>query len=154
MDTNRAQMQCIDQIVRDVAAAHRTAEATIIFCVYTGSTPPANCEPMPRKPAPDVGMLFDSTFPAILARMTARNAAVHDGAIMVGRTQPIEPYHVMGWSFRLFPQFAVSHSQANRCSAFNSCLSMSSVPTVDSVYLISGTGIFCFQGGEVAELPT
>jgi len=97
-------------------------------------------------------MPFDSTFPAVLARVTAQNAAVHDGAIIVGRTQTTEPYLVVGWSFRLFPQFVVPNGQANRGSAFNSCSSMSNVPTVDSVYLISGTEIFRFQGGSVAEL--
>ena len=47
---------------------------------------------------------------------------------MVGRRNRNEPYQIVGWSFRLFPHFTVAQGPPNRGSAFNSCLSMSSVP--------------------------
>jgi hypothetical protein len=94
-------------------------------------------------------MAFDETFPAILARATGENPAVHDGAIMVGRRHRNEPYQIAGWSFRLFPHFTVAQGQPNRGLAFNSCLSMSREPALDSIYLVSESGVFRFHRGEV-----
>jgi hypothetical protein len=144
-------MQSIDQIMRDVAARRATG-TTVIVCLYTAPSPPASCEPMPRRPAPAIAMAFDRTFPAVLARATGENPAVRDGAVMVGRTQRNEPYRVAGWSFRLFPQVTVADGRPNRGSAFNSCLSMSSEANVDAVFLVSEGGAFRFAKGEVAEL--
>ena len=133
-------------------AARREPGTTVIVCLYTAPNPPASCEPMPRRPAPAVGMPFDRTFPAVLARATGENPAVRDGAIIVGRTRRNEPYRIAGWSFRLFPQVTVADGRPNRGSAFNSCLSMSGEVTVDGVYLVSEGGAFRFVKGEVAEL--
>ena len=71
---------------------------------------------------------------------------------MVGRRNRNEPYQIVGWSFRLFPHFTVAQGPPNRGSAFNSCLSMSSVPALDSIYLVSESGVLRFQRGEVLEL--
>jgi hypothetical protein len=144
-------MQSIDQIVLALAA-QRSAKTTVIVCLYTGVVAPAQCEPMLRAPAPEIGMPFSQEFPALLKRATGKNHAVHDGAVMVGRARPTEPYLVAGWSYRLFPNTAVSGEHANRGSAFNSCLAMSFVSGVDGVYLVSESGIFRFQRGAVEEL--
>jgi hypothetical protein len=69
---------------------------------------------------------------------------------MVGRDHASEPYRIIGWSFRLFPE-AIPSTPANRGSAFNSAQAMSHVPTVDAVYLISKEGVSRFQQGDGRE---
>jgi hypothetical protein len=97
-------------------------------------------------------MPFDITFPDVFAAATRQNPAVHDGAVMVGRDHVSEPYRIIGWSFRLFPE-AIPSTPANRGSAFNSAQAMSHVPTVDAVYLISKEGVSRFQQGAGTDLP-
>jgi hypothetical protein len=137
-----------EQIIADIAA-QRLEDSTVILCLFTGSELPAGCEAMTRQPTPHTGSRFDQGFPGDLERALAENPAVEDGAIMVGRISSTEKYRIVGWSFRLFPPSALVKGPVNRGSAFNSCLAMSNVPTVDRVYLISGNGSFSFRHGEV-----
>lgn len=102
--------------------------------------------PMLRDPSPDEGSPFDEKFPQILADAILQNEAVHDGAIMLGRSSSGEVFKVTGWSHRLHPP-AVSISILNKGSAFNSCAAMSCVPGVEALCLISRTGVFLFQKG-------
>ena len=71
---------------------------------------------------------------------------------MVGRRYPTEAYRVVGWSYRLFPEPALCDTEPNRGSAFNSCLAMSVVPTIDRLYLMSRMNLLRFQGGKVVEI--
>lgn len=103
---------------------------------------------MPRQPAPPLGMIFDESFPAILAEARGVNPAVHDGAVMVGRPgSAAGRYTIAGWSYRLFPGECDVRAEDNRGSAFNSCVAMSTTEGVDALYLISGAGIVrCVRG--------
>jgi hypothetical protein len=143
-------MNTQEQIIADLAA-QRAGRSTVILCLFTGARLPAACEPMVRFPVPRTDILFDGRFPQELAQAIAQNPAVEDGAIMVGRVSAAVPYRVVGWSFRLFPPSTLVKAPANRGSAFNSCLAMSTVSTVDRVYLVSGSGVFAFYYGEVTE---
>lgn len=124
----------------------------IMLCFYSGSMPPFST-PMPRDPLPVKGVPFDEQFPDVLADVLLSNAAVHDGAIMLGRSNPSEGYKVAGWSHRLHPP-AVNTTVLNKGSAFNSCAAMSCVPGVDALYLISRDGIFAFCGGAACKINT
>ena len=129
--------------------AQRSATSTIIACLYTGVDLPPHCAPMARLPEPVTGMIFDNGFLFVLGRTLELNAAIHDGAIMIGRSVSMLPYYIVGWSYRLFPPQGACKAEPNRGSAFNSCLAMSSVETVDRVYLISRDGVFRFEKGIV-----
>jgi hypothetical protein len=107
---------------------------------------------MPRTPSPSVGQLFDEDFAAVLATAIRLNPAVHDGAIMIGRADCYSPYIISGWSFRLFAGSAISLIEANRGSAFNSCIAMSTVTGVDGLYLISKAGIERCSRGKALRL--
>jgi hypothetical protein len=144
-------MEGVGQVFQRMAA-NDVPGATLIVCLFTGPSLPSNCAPMPRQPKPEVGMPFDSTFPSIFARAYEENPAIHDGAVMVGRTGASEVYRIVGWSFRLFPEAAPVEPQANRGSAFNSAHAMSQVPTVDAVYLLSRTDIFLFRNGAAVQV--
>jgi hypothetical protein len=127
-------------------AADVSKQSTVILCFYTGGLP-GECAPMLRVPSPPVGVPFDESFAAILESATRLNPAVHDGAIMIGRAYPDSPYMISGWSFRLFAKGGTPLIEANRGSAFNSCVSMSMAAGVDALYLISKVGIErCFRG--------
>jgi hypothetical protein len=132
--------------------AERSATSTIIACLYTGVDLPPHCAPMPRLPEPVTGMIFDDGFPLVLVRRLELNAAIHDGAIMIGRSVSMLPYYIVGWSYRLFPPQGASEAEPNRGSAFNSCLAMSGVETVDRVYLISKGGVFRFKKSTAEEV--
>ena len=97
-------------------------------------------------------MPFDATFPLMLGDVTAQNPALYDGAVMVRRQLASEVYRIVGWSFRLFPQFSIAEAPENRGSAFNSCLSMSNLPEVDAIYLLSRAGVFRFERGKAMAL--
>src|SRR5262249_8113244 len=132
MDVGKTlRMNNIDRIFQGMAS-HNTGGTTLIVCLFTGPALPARCAPMPRRPAPNVGMPFDIAFPNLSSAATQQNPALHGGAVMVGRGDAPEPYRIVGWSFRLFPE-AVPGAPANRGSAFNSAQAMSEVPTVDAV---------------------
>jgi hypothetical protein len=119
----------------------------IIGCFHTGVILPSNAAPMPRDPNPPVGILLDDKFPGIFSRILSDNPAVHDGALMFGRTRTDENYMVTGWSFRLYPPPNAGPSEVNRGSAFNSCLSMSAVARVDWVFLASEFSVYQFASG-------
>lgn len=134
--------------------ADRQLESTLIVCFYTGSALPPRCAPMPRTPAPPTGTPFDRTFPSVVARARRENPALCDGAIMAGRSQLTERYKLTGWSFRLFPDPLATTTEPNRGSAYNSCLAMSAVATLDFVYLLSGDGLFRFEKGSTLVLTS
>lgn len=71
---------------------------------------------------------------------------------MAGRSKSTEKYTLTGWSFRLFPDPLTTTTEPNRGSAYNSCLAMSAVAAVDFVYLLSGSGLFCFEKGSTLVL--
>jgi hypothetical protein len=127
-------------------AAGVSKQSTVILCFYTGNLP-GYCAPMPRAPSPSIGQPFDEGFAAVLASATRLNPAVHDGAIMIGRADRDSRYLISGWSFRLFAGAVTPSIEANRGSAFNSCIAMSIVTGVDELYLISTAGIeHCIRG--------
>ena len=129
-------------------------QASTIVCLFTGGNLPSKCAPMPRMPMPPIGMRLDINFPAVLAEAVAQNPAIHDGAIMAGRRDQNDPYRILGWSFRLFPDEAPHEAAPNRGSAFNSCLAMSVVPSVDRIYLMSERRLFRFKNADFIELET
>jgi hypothetical protein len=102
---------------------------------------------MLRHPAPPLDRPFDATFPGLLAEAVEVNPAIHDGAILVGRSAAEQVYRIAGWSFRLFPE-PVLDMLPNRGSAFNSAHAMSCVSSVDAVYWLSGIELFRFTDGQ------
>lgn len=102
---------------------------------------------MLRSPEPGIGQVLDQAFADHLAAAVALNPAAHDGAVMLGRGDETSPYRITGWSYRLFPGRIVADRDPNRGSAFNSCLAMSAVPTVDRIYLITRGSTYCFKSG-------
>jgi hypothetical protein len=141
-------MERIDCTVK-LLAADVSEQSTIILCFYTGGLP-GDCALMPRDPAPAVGAPFDERFAGVLADATQLNPAVHDGAIMIGRTGFDSPYMISGWSFRLFAKSQKFSIETNRGSAFNSCIAMSMMDGVDVLYLISKVGAEkCVRGKSV-----
>lgn len=145
-------MEGIEKIIKALARK-QAGDATIIVCLFTG-TSPCSCTPMPRLPRPEIGMPFDDGFPALLANAVKVNPSVHDGAIMVGRIDASSAYKVTGWSFRLFAgDTCTAPSAVNRGSAFNSCLSMSTVNGVDRIYLASQKRLERFEKGTWSTIP-
>jgi hypothetical protein len=144
-------MDKVDRILLRIDEQHGAA-STIIVCLYTGPGLPPHCAPMPRVPEPLVGMIFDDRFPAVVAGTLASNPAVHDGAIMIGRRSSAFAYHVVGWSYRLYPPQGPSEAEANRGSAFSSCLAMSGIGMIDRVYLISKGGALRFEKNAVKRI--
>jgi hypothetical protein len=124
----------------------------VIACFFTGPDFPECYTPMLRQPLPRTGMPFDSTFPTIFSEVSKQNRAVHDGAVMVGRRRDLQPYLILGWSFRLFPKADLIGAVANRGSAFNSAHAMSCTPTVDAVYWLSNGEMYRFTDGERADI--
>jgi hypothetical protein len=96
-------------------------------------------------------MIFDESFPLVFAGSLVENPAIHDGAIMIGRSEKIAPYRIIGWSHRLYPREGPRRAEPNRGSAFNSCLAMSAVEMVDRVYLISRGKVFRFEKGIITR---
>ena|SRR5271155_2982735 len=143
-------MDEVDRIFVSINS-QRGIGSAVIACLYTGRDLPPHCAPMPRLPKPVSGMILDESFPFVLARTIESNPAVHDGAIMIGRRPGTLPYHVVGWSYRLYPPRGPRKGEPNRGSAFNSCLAMSSVETIDRVYLISRGGLFRFERNVVKK---
>jgi hypothetical protein len=146
-------MDAIDRIFRGLDV--RTAKHhPIICCLYTGIALPPSCAPMLRWPMPPTGILFGDNFQLTLEQAIAQNPAVHDGAVMVGRTYCNVSYRIIGWSFRLFPGPAPCDTEPNRGSAFNSCLAMSMVPRVDRIYIASLAAVLRFERGSVTHLSS
>lgn len=123
----------------------------VLLCFYTGAMP-QYAAAMPRDPQPPTGLAFDDGFPALMERALAENPAIHDGAVMIGRSKSGEEYRVSGWSHRLFPPSILSSRTSNKGSAFNSCLAMSAVRGVDQLYLIGREALFVFKHGSVNSL--
>lgn len=71
---------------------------------------------------------------------------------MLGRLSPDAGFKITGWSYRLFPPDASVITEPNRGSAFNSCINMSVVPTVDCLYLASARGLWKFSAGRAVRL--
>lgn len=132
--------------------AERTSHSALIACLFTGTQLPRYCAAMARRPSPLTGMPFDRTFPTVVANALSTNPAVHDGAVMIGRSSVVSPYQIVGWSFRLFPPEDTVAGTPNRGSAFNSCRAMAHVETLDRVYLVSAEAVFTFTRGGVERL--
>jgi len=97
-------------------------------------------------------MAFDSDFFSVFAQALGANPAVHDGAILIGRQRASDAYRIVGWSYRLLPPPGPAAAEPNRGVAFNSCLAMSSVETIDRIYLVSADGVFSFRQRCVSRL--
>lgn len=102
---------------------------------------------MLRVPAPATGARITGSIHHELDAAIALNPAVHDGAIILGRSQTYENYTIRGWSYRLLPPENAAAQEENRGSAFNSGLAMSIVEGVDAVYLLSSIGFSKFIAG-------
>lgn len=146
----------MDQIDRIFVAMEpdRPHGAPVIGCLYTGASLPRYCVRMPRRPEPAIGIALDAHFSSILEKAVALNPAIHDGAILIGRPRASDPYRIFGWSYRLIPPPGPVEAEPNRGSAFNSCLAMSSVETIDRIYLVSADGVFIFKCGCVSRLKS
>ncbi|WP_143271037.1 MULTISPECIES: hypothetical protein [unclassified Azospirillum] len=120
----------------------------LIICLYTAPTFPDYCAPMVRIPRPETGIQVDDSLVEVLNSAVNLNAAIHDGAVMVGRISKDEIYKITGWSFRLYPSSLGDVFEPNRGSAFNSCLAMSYVEKVDALYMLSLDTATCFRSGE------
>jgi hypothetical protein len=144
-------MNNINQIFASLAT-RRTIHTSMIACLYTASGWPSSCAPMLRLPSPETGAIFDTGFPEHLATALELNPAVHDGAVMIGRDDATAPFRITGWSYRLFPPSTVAKQEANRGSAFNSCLAMSTVAAVDRLFLVTGDTAYRFVNGHVGRL--
>jgi hypothetical protein len=137
----------LEETVREALMHSDKVALPIIFCFFTGDLP-AYAAKMPRDPEPATGMAFGTDFVVVLEHALACNAAVHDGAILIGRDGPLSPYSVAGWSYRLLPP-PMDSSIHNKGSAFNSCLAMSAVKNVDVLYLLNREGLSIFQAGNL-----
>ena len=144
-------MDQIDIIFMAVEA-DRANWSPVIGCLYTGSTLPPHCVPMPRRPEPATGMALNAHFSSVLMQALTVNPAVHEGAILIGRPRASDAYRIVGWSYRLIPPPGSVEAEPNRGSAFNSCLAMSSVETIDRIYLVSADGVSNFRHGCVSRL--
>lgn len=146
-------MSDIDQIF-GLLAARRVVRAPTLACLFTGDELPMSCGPMLRSPEPLIGQIFDTSFPDHLAAALMLNPAVHDGAVMIGRDSISVPFRIRGWSYRLFPPYIRVPQEANRGSAYNSCMAMSVVERVDCLYLVSNGGVFRFDHGAAVTLQS
>jgi len=102
---------------------------------------------MLRDPNPATGTRWADRFMDAYFTALELNPAVHDGAVGIGRIDFTAPYTVEAWSLRLFPSPGEINTEANRGSAFNSCLAMSSVAGVDRLYLVTAGQLMCFERG-------
>jgi hypothetical protein len=125
---------------------------TLLLCFYTGKETPGFCAAMPRTPSAPVETAFDGSFLERYRSALCINSTIHDGAVLIGRAQPSDGYLIRGWSIRLYPPPASVNLVPNRGSAFNSCLEMSCVPTVDRLYLFSAGRLIRFVSGEWATV--
>ena len=133
----------VERVLHGVAVTGHS----MIVCLFTGSGAPSYLEPMARDPIPPTGVPFDAGFPRLYQSALQQNEAIHDGAILLGRTVAGEGYQVAGWSMRMYPPSADVAARVNRGSAFNSCLAMSVLPGVDALYLRSERELMRFDDG-------
>lgn len=127
--------------------AHSGPRLSLLLCLYTGPQQPDYCSAMPRDPPYSIGIVFGARFLDDYAAAIATNPAIHDGAVLIGRSEPTSLYRVQGWSMRLYPPPLGCVGEPNRGSAFNSCLEMSRVPRIDRMYLVSAGRLYCFITG-------
>lgn len=132
-------------------AAQPRPWGSVIACFFTGTDFPDACTAMPRDPEPPIGQRFGEDFASVYASAIGQNAAIHDGAVMLGRSNTGADYIVRGWSYRLFPPFE-EQPIVNRGSAFNSCLAMSFVNGVDGLFLVSNQESYRFVAGAIAKI--
>lgn len=125
-----------------------------IACFYTSPDFPEFSAPMPRVPLPQTGAEVDIDLIEAIRAAMILNHAIHDGAMMFGRTDLKRGYNLTGWSFRLFPPNGAVRSRPNRGSAYNTCLHMSLTPTVDFLFAISKHERWRFSAGKAALLGT
>jgi hypothetical protein len=144
-------MDEIDWLLSDALATNPEQNIPVICCLYTGIDFPPWCTPMARVPAPLMGGTLDHRFRQVVNDAAAKNPAIHDGAVMLGRVSPIAEYRISGWSYRLYPE-PFGEAEPNRGSAFNSCLAMSIVTRVDRLYLLSEGQLIRFQSGRYHRL--
>lgn len=144
-------MDRIDRVFTRVAE-WQAGRGPTIACLYTGADCPSSCAPMLRDPEPVTGQELNDSFVELLSTALTLNDAVHDGAIMLGRTSASEEYRITGWSYRLFPLPTATESEPNRGSAFNSCLAMSVVTGIDRIYLVGPGRVYRFREGSFVEL--
>lgn len=131
-----------------IALVRKTSAASpVIACLFSGENFPGFCAGMPRNPMPPIGHRFTTSLAIVLEDAIRSNAAIHDGAIMLRHMPNDGGYTVAGWSFRLFPPLGRTIVEPNRGSAFNSCLAMSEVESIDGVYLASSAGVHRFCRG-------
>ncbi|WP_162820658.1 hypothetical protein [Microvirga calopogonii] len=154
MSTSTGSVNHMDDI--DSAFVHLFAlqlgVSPLIFCLFTGITPPPHCAPMKRHPEPNTGMPLDHRFSESLLRALELNPAIHDGAVMVRRVRAEDQYAIYGWSYRLFPPQSSAEEEPNRGSAFNSCLAMSSQVLVDCLYVVYTNALVRFERGQAQTL--
>lgn len=135
-----------------ILASERPNASPKIVCFYTSLRMPPSCEPMPRSPRPPLGVKLDEELAQFIRRATAKNQSLHDGALMVGRPSKSTIYTITGWSYRLFPSPHPGSKRQNRGAAFNSCLAMSIVRSVDCLYLLAHDGIIRFEAGRFRRI--
>ena len=97
-------------------------------------------------------MRLDENVVKAIQRATANNRSLHDGALMVGRLTKTGEYGVVGWSYRLFPPPYPGVQRQNRGAAFNSCLAMSNVRSVDCLILLGANEMTVFKSGRSRRL--
>lgn len=124
----------------------------VIACFFTSADRLPFIDAMERDPAPPNGVRFGPDFPLVYEAELAANPALHDGALLIGRGAPEAPYQIVGWSMRMYPPPVEAATEPNRGSAYNSCLAMSCVQTVDAVYLASRREIIRFVGGVATQV--
>lgn len=123
-------------------------ETTLILCFFTGERLPQFVAPMVLAPEPPVNCVFDADFAGVRTSVLELNSAAHDGAVMVGRKSAAEDYRIVGWSHRMFPPDGPQKGAANKGTAYNSCLAMSQIASVDMLYLQSREQRVVFRLGE------
>lgn len=141
-------MNNIEEILTDLIEKARALHPKII-CLYTGAALPGYCDPMPRFPTPPIGMKLDHSFANVVVREIKKNPSLHDGALLFGRPNKRSQYELVGWSYRMFPPTQNAQGESNRGSAFNSCLAMSKIVSIDAVYLVASDGMTCFEKGRL-----
>ena len=123
-------------------------ETTLILCFFTGERLPQFVAPMVLAPEPPVNCEFDADFAGVRTSVLQLNSAAHDGAVMVGRKSAAEDYRIVGWSHRMFPPDGPRKGATNKGTAYNSCLAMSQIASVDMLYLQSCSQRVVFRSGE------
>lgn len=137
-----------ERSVREILSRLPPVEDTLIVCFFTGKLLPRFVSPMVLLPEPPLNCAFGADFGSVRASVLLLNPAVHDGAVMVGREDAAKEYRIVGWSHRMFPPEGSQKGGANKGTAYNSCLAMSQIASVDMLYLQSRRQRVVFRLGE------